>query len=115
MVFITAVTRNTIKTPTQLYKHLLRTCQKLPKDAALFYKHSIRQVPLTSLAVSSKQPDRGKELLFQALKFMFLQSFRQHEFEPDPERVKQIIDKSVQDAEWILQKVRFIELKNQFL
>lgn len=35
----------------------------------------------------------------------YLQSFKQHVFEPDPERVKQIIDKSLADAEWIFKKV----------
>lgn len=37
--------------------------------------------------------------------FFFFQSFKQHVFEPDPERVKQIINKSLSDAEWIFKKV----------
>jgi hypothetical protein len=35
-----------ITTSKGLYKYLLRECQKLPKDAQEFYKHSIRQVRL---------------------------------------------------------------------
>lgn len=34
-----------------------------------------------------------------------LQSFKQHKFEPDSERVKEIIAKTVDDAKWVLNKV----------
>lgn len=37
-----------------------------------------------------------------------LQSYKQHKFEPDTERVKEIIAKSLDDAKWILNKVVFI-------
>lgn len=33
-----------IHSPKQLYKFLLRECNKLPKGANEFYKHSIKQV-----------------------------------------------------------------------
>ncbi|KAK2584204.1 hypothetical protein KPH14_006625 [Odynerus spinipes] len=63
-----------INSSKQLYKFLLRECNKLPQGANEFYKHSIKQ------------------------------SFRQHVVEPDPERVKQIMEKAFTDAEWILKK-----------
>lgn len=34
-----------------------------------------------------------------------LQSFIQHKFEPDPQRVKEIISKSIEDSKWIVNKV----------
>ncbi|KAI5637975.1 complex 1 protein (LYR family) domain-containing protein [Phthorimaea operculella] len=58
----------------QLYKHLLRQCEKLPPDACKHYKFAVKQ------------------------------SFKQHKFEPDPQRVNEIITKSVEDAQWILKK-----------
>ncbi|KAK3919623.1 LYR motif-containing protein 9 [Frankliniella fusca] len=61
-------------TPKQLYKRLLRDCEKLPKEAQNHYKHSIKQ------------------------------SFLQHVEEPDPQRVQDIIERALKDAEWILSK-----------
>ncbi|XP_017793136.1 PREDICTED: LYR motif-containing protein 9-like [Habropoda laboriosa] len=63
-----------LKSPKQLYKFLLRECERLPKNAQLFYKHSVKQ------------------------------SFKQHLIEPDKNRVQQIMEKAVQDAEWLLKK-----------
>ncbi|XP_017879989.1 LYR motif-containing protein 9-like [Ceratina calcarata] len=63
-----------LKSPRHLYKFLLRECERLPKDAQWFYKHSIKQ------------------------------SFKQHVIEPDQERVRQIMEKAVKDAEWIVDK-----------
>lgn len=37
--------------------------------------------------------------------FFYFQSYKQHTFEPDPERVKEIITKSIEDAKWIVNKV----------
>lgn len=37
--------------------------------------------------------------------YIILQSFKQHTIEPDPERVKMIMEKAFSDAKWILQKV----------
>ncbi|KAK0074852.1 hypothetical protein PV326_012122 [Microctonus aethiopoides] len=75
------ILQRTVKTPMQLYKFLLRSCNKLPKGPREFYKHSIKQ------------------------------SFKQHVYEPDPERVKQIMEKSLTDAEWIFKKYN-IDLKS---
>lgn len=33
-----------LKSPKQLYKFLLRECEKLPKEAQGFYRHSVKQV-----------------------------------------------------------------------
>lgn len=63
-----------LKSPKQLYKFLMRECGKLPKEAQGFYRHSIKQ------------------------------SFKQHVIEPDEERVKQIMEKAVQDADWVVKK-----------
>ncbi|XP_043269555.1 LYR motif-containing protein 9 isoform X2 [Venturia canescens] len=70
------ILRESVKTPKHLYKYLMRECNKLPGDAQKFYKHSIRQ------------------------------SFKQHVIEPDPERVKQIMEKALYDAEWVLKKYK---------
>ncbi|CAG9114268.1 unnamed protein product [Plutella xylostella] len=58
----------------QLYRFLLRECEKLPPDACKHYKFSIKQ------------------------------SFKQHRFEPDSNRVKEIITKSIEDAKWVVNK-----------
>lgn len=34
----------TVMTPLQLYKHLLRQCEKLPPDACKHYKFAVKQV-----------------------------------------------------------------------
>lgn len=39
------------------------------------------------------------------ISFVILQSYKQHRYEPDPERVNEIILKSVEDANWIVNKV----------
>lgn len=63
-----------LKSPRQLYKFLLRECERLPKEAQGFYRHSVKQ------------------------------NFKQHLIEPDKERVQQIMEKAMQDAEWIVNK-----------
>lgn len=63
-----------INSPKQLYKFLLRECNKLPQGAKEFYKHSIKQ------------------------------SFKQHVVEPDPDRVKEIMERAIFNAKWVLQK-----------
>jgi len=60
--------------PKYLYKFLVRTCSKLPPDAATFYRSSIRK------------------------------EYEQHCEEDDPDRIQQIMDRAVKDAEWILKK-----------
>ncbi|RVE52699.1 hypothetical protein evm_002572 [Chilo suppressalis] len=63
-----------VMTSIQLYKHLLRQCEKLPPEACKHYKFAVKQ------------------------------SYKQHRLEPDPARVEQIILKSVEDAKWIVNK-----------
>lgn len=63
-----------IETSRQLYKHLLRECKKLPKESQSYYRHSVRQ------------------------------GFTQHSDETDPERVRQIIQRAVEDGKWIIEK-----------
>ncbi|XP_060528282.1 LYR motif-containing protein 9-like, partial [Cylas formicarius] len=58
----------------KLYKYLLRQCDRLPGDPKKHYR------------------------------FMIKQSFKQHITESDPDRIKQIIERSYADCEWILQK-----------
>jgi len=60
--------------PKGLYKTLLRKCDQLPKDAGKFYKQSVRK------------------------------EFDQHRDEQDTERVGQIIQRALKDADWILNK-----------
>ncbi|XP_049823160.1 LYR motif-containing protein 9 isoform X2 [Aethina tumida] len=60
--------------PKSLYKYLIRACKKLPDGPKKHYQ------------------------------FMVKQSFKQHVNESDPERIKQIIQRSYEDADWILKK-----------
>jgi len=58
-----------------LFKYLLRTCEKLPKkETTQFYKTVVRK------------------------------EFEQHTLEDDPERVDQIMQRAVLDADWIVKK-----------
>ncbi|KAF7994426.1 hypothetical protein HCN44_003898 [Aphidius gifuensis] len=70
------ILQQSLKNPKELYKFLLRSCDKLPKGPKEHYKHSIKQ------------------------------SFKQHVYEPDAERVKQIIEKSIIDADWLFKKYK---------
>lgn len=75
MVLVTsALNAVKVKTPKELYKYLLRQCNNLPPDASKFYRHSIKQ------------------------------SFKQHIQESDPDRIKQIMLRSLEDAQWVVRK-----------
>ncbi|XP_008306839.1 LYR motif-containing protein 9 [Cynoglossus semilaevis] len=64
-----------ILTSVQLYRHLLRCCRQLPTAAMQqHYKHAIRQ------------------------------GYNSHCDEDDPGRIQVIIQRAVEDAEWILNK-----------
>ena len=54
----------------------MQCCNKLPRAPKNHYKHYIRQ------------------------------QFKSHHDETDEQRIKEIIDRSVEDAEWILRKYR---------
>ncbi|KAH9525553.1 LYR motif-containing protein 9 [Bulinus truncatus] len=62
------------KTPLQLYKYLLRAIEKLPHEAQSYYKHHIKQ------------------------------GYRSHADETDKERIQQIIERAIEDTDWVLQK-----------
>lgn len=62
------------KSAITLYKYLLRQCQQLPKGPKEHYSHMIKQ------------------------------SFKQHVKETEPDRIKQIIERAYEDADWILKK-----------
>jgi len=74
MVNISRILFKQPSTPKELYKVLLRKCDLLPKDAGKFYKQSVRK------------------------------EFDQHQDELDAERIQQIIERSLKDADWILNK-----------
>ncbi|KAK7088045.1 hypothetical protein V1264_022017 [Littorina saxatilis] len=63
-----------VQTPVQLYRHLLRCVKKLPKESQDYYKNYARQ------------------------------GFNSHADEPDNERIKQIIQRALEDADWIVKK-----------
>uniref|UniRef100_A0A8W8KIG3 LYR motif-containing protein 9 n=1 Tax=Magallana gigas TaxID=29159 RepID=A0A8W8KIG3_MAGGI len=63
-------------TPVQLYRNLLRNVRKLPKESQSHYRHYIRQ------------------------------NFNSHTDETDPERIKQIMSKAIQDMQWLLEKYK---------
>jgi len=62
--------------PKSLYKFLLQTCSELPPEASKFYKTAVRT------------------------------EYDQHREEDDHERIQQIMERAVKDAEWILQKYK---------
>ncbi|BFZ18866.1 hypothetical protein BsWGS_21905 [Bradybaena similaris] len=63
-----------LKTPVQLYKYLLKCTRQLPIEAQEYYKHHIRM------------------------------GFKSHADENDTERIQQIINRAIEDADWILKK-----------
>lgn len=63
-----------IKTPIQLYKYLMRCCDKLPRGPQKHYRHMVRQ------------------------------EFKSHSDETDQARIQQIISRAIEDAEWISTK-----------
>ncbi|XP_077775575.1 LYR motif-containing protein 9 isoform X1 [Podarcis muralis] len=66
-----------VKSPLQLYRYLLRCCKLLPgKNVQEHYKHMIRQ------------------------------SFHVHADEDNPERIRQIIKRSIEDADWVMEKYK---------
>lgn len=62
------------RTPAALYRYLLRRITMLPPDVSAFYRHRIRQ------------------------------EFKSHADETEQERIAQIIEKAVQDIEWIVKR-----------
>ncbi|XP_033028350.1 LYR motif-containing protein 9 [Lacerta agilis] len=66
-----------VRSPLQLYRYLLRCCKLLPgKNVQEHYKHAIRQ------------------------------SFQVHADEDNPERIRQIINRSIEDADWVMEKYK---------
>jgi len=63
-----------IRTPVLLYRHLLRCIKQLPQETQAHYKHHVRQ------------------------------GYSSHSDETDPKRIQQIIDRALQDADWLLKK-----------
>ncbi|XP_035239918.1 LYR motif-containing protein 9 isoform X2 [Anguilla anguilla] len=66
-----------VHTPVQLYRYLLRCCKKLPTPVMQqHYRHAVRQ------------------------------GYNSHADEDDPHRIRQIIQRAIQDADWILGKYK---------
>jgi len=64
-----------ITTPLQLYKYLMRSCEKLPgRPQRIHYKNHVRR------------------------------EFAAYADETDPQRINEIIKRSVTDCDWILNK-----------
>ncbi|KAK2151956.1 hypothetical protein LSH36_344g00011 [Paralvinella palmiformis] len=63
-----------ITSSLHLYKYLLRNIKRLPAKSQGYYKNYVKQ------------------------------GFKSHADEDDPERVKQIISRALEDAEWIIKK-----------
>jgi len=66
--------RTAVTSTRALYKYLLRETEKLPSNAKIFYRNSIKR------------------------------EYDQHKEESDPERIQQIIEQSIKDADWIVNK-----------
>lgn len=100
-----------VQTPRALYRHLLRRLQVLPVAARDHYKHRIRQVK----ACETLYVCEGKinvnlqhdvdEFALQNFISLILQEFIVHSDEDDPERIQQIIERAVNDIEWIVKQV----------
>jgi len=82
-----------IRGAKHLYKILVKETQKLPEDAAKFYKDSIKRVGMLPFDL----------MLADAFCFT-VQGYGQHADESDPERLEQIYQRAVQDAKWIVDK-----------
>ena len=68
-------TKQNIDSATKLYKHLIRLVQSLPQESQReYYKSYVRN------------------------------QYRSHSDETDPERIKFIIERSLHNAQWILDK-----------
>lgn len=67
-------TKPLIRSPLQLYKYLMQSCNKLPSQPQKHYKHFVKQ------------------------------QFKSHSDETDQARIAEIIKRSVEDAEWIVKK-----------
>jgi len=52
-----------------------------------------------------EDPAFGTSCVFTELGCKCLQSFKQHTLESDPVRVKQIIERALEDASWVVKKV----------
>jgi hypothetical protein len=52
-----------------------------------------------------EDPIFGMSCVFTELGCKYLQSFKQHTLESDPVRVKQIIERALEDASWVVKKV----------
>ena len=95
-----APNRLSIVTTKTLYKFLVRETQKLPQDARVFYKKSIRHVRSAMVFGGG---------VHSTCFCCCLQGYEQHSDERDPERIQQIIDRSIEDADWIVKKVKMDE------
>lgn len=62
------------RTPLTLYRFLLKCVRKLPEETQKHYKHHVKQ------------------------------AYASHCDETDPQRIQQIIDRAIQDAEWLMKK-----------
>jgi len=70
------LSKTSVDTPIKLYKCLMKSCEMLPRAACNHYKNMVRQ------------------------------EFKSHRDETDKERVKQIIQRSIEDADWIVKKYK---------
>jgi len=52
-----------------------------------------------------EDPAFGTSCVLTELGCKCLQSFKQHTLESDPVRVKQIIERALEDASWVMKKV----------
>ncbi|XP_076363468.1 LYR motif-containing protein 9-like isoform X1 [Tachypleus tridentatus] len=90
---------SSIKLPVHLYRFLLRQCKKLPTEAQGYYKHLIRQVRLV------KKFDMTKAIItFLLFSQKKCESFNSHSDETEPERIQQIINRAIQDSDWVVSK-----------
>ncbi|CAH3120377.1 unnamed protein product [Porites lobata] len=69
--------QSNIRTSVLLYRHLLKCIRQLPSETQGHYKHHVRQ------------------------------GYASHCDETDPVRIQQIINRAVQDAEWLVKKLPF--------
>ena len=71
----------------------------------LTLKHIFDAIPISTGMYSTINQLHRKFHLHLMVIFLFFQSYNSHADESDPDRIQQIIQRSVDDAEWVLKKV----------
>ena len=106
----------------RLYRHILKSCKKLPSDAQAYYKETSRDVRLsfaTSLSFFYPRiyiPDLSPRSMIQKARVSLTSTFArllappktfvQFRAEDESERISSLIQRGYQSVDWVMKKVR---------